>query len=204
MAQPTPAPSAPPKLSYEDFLRWDGENPHVEWVDGEVIEMSPVSLIHSGIVVFLATLFRTYIGFHSGGEIHLEPFQMKTGHDLPGRSPDLLYVAPENLHRLKRDYLDGPADLVVEVASPDDPQRDRGVKLREYERGGVREYWLIDPQVKEAVFYVRNDQGYYEEAPQEDGIFHSRVLGGLWIKVDWLWQTPLPAIPVVLREWKLI
>ncbi|MBI2301818.1 MAG: Uma2 family endonuclease [Armatimonadetes bacterium] len=32
------------KLTFEEFLAWDGENQHVEWVDGEVVEMAPVSL----------------------------------------------------------------------------------------------------------------------------------------------------------------
>ena len=40
----------PDKLSYEEFLQWDGENQHVEWVDGEVVIMSPVSKIHSDAV----------------------------------------------------------------------------------------------------------------------------------------------------------
>ena len=36
------------------------------------------------------------------------------------------------------------------------------------------------------------------------GIFHSEVLAGLWIKVDWLWQEPLPPLMSVLKEWGLV
>jgi len=39
---PFPAPRSSRKLTYEEFLDWPGENQHIEWVDGEVIEMSPV------------------------------------------------------------------------------------------------------------------------------------------------------------------
>ncbi|MDW8290080.1 MAG: Uma2 family endonuclease, partial [Armatimonadota bacterium] len=79
---------------------------------------------------------------------------MKTGADLPGRSPDILFVSQQNLHRLKPTYLDGPADLVVEIISPESEERDRTQKFSEYERGGVREYWLIDPEKRLAEFYV--------------------------------------------------
>ena len=37
-----------------------------------------------------------------------------------------------------------------------------------------------------------------------DGIFRSRVLDGLWMKEEWFWQRPLPAVPAILKEWGLI
>jgi Uma2 family endonuclease len=77
-----------------------------------------------------------------------------------GREPDLLFVAQTNLERLKETYLDGPADLVVEIVSPEGVGRDRGVKFYEYAQGGVPEYWLIDPQTEWAEFY-RLEEGHY-------------------------------------------
>jgi Uma2 family endonuclease len=202
MAQALHDLSAPPRMSYEEFLRWDGGDQHVEWVDGEVVFMSPVNITHMRIVNFLSTLFLHFAEEH-GGEIGVEMFQMKTGPDLPGRAPDILYVAPENLHRLRPTYLDGPADVVVEVVSPDDPKRDRVVKFREYERGGVLEYWLIDPQVKEVIFYRLAD-GRFEPTPTEDGIFRSTAMEGFWISVDWLFGDSMPPVLSVLKEWKMI
>lgn len=49
---------------------------------------------------------------------------------------------------MKETYLDGPADLVVGIVSPDSVGRDRGEKFYEYAQGGVPEYWLIDPQLE--------------------------------------------------------
>jgi Uma2 family endonuclease len=205
MSDTLPKLATASRITYEEFLRWDGENQHVEWVDGEVIEMSPVSKFHVFIVRFLVNLFQHFIEAKDrGGEICFDPFQMKTGPDLPGRAPDLLYVAPEHLHRLHRTWLEGPADLVVEVVSPDDPKRDRVLKFREYEQGGVREYWLIDPQSREALFYLLGEDGRYREQPVVEGIYHSAVLEGLWIRVEWHWQDPKPPLLSVLKEWKLI
>ncbi len=64
---------------------------------------------------------------HHLGGVYSEPFQMKTGPDLPSRAPDVFFVANENLGRVKRLNLEGRVDLVVEIISPGSPrQRSRG------------------------------------------------------------------------------
>jgi len=94
---------------------------------------------------------------------------------------------------------------VVEIISPDSRARDRGEKFYEYEQGGVREYWMIDPLRKPAEFYQRGEDGIYRLVPVgDDGIYRSAVLEGLWLKVEWLWQEPLPRLLSVLKEWGLI
>ncbi len=40
--------------------------------------------------------------------------------------------------------------------------------------------------------------------PDENGIYHGKVIEGLWLKVDWLWQDPLPTLMSVLKEWGLV
>jgi Uma2 family endonuclease len=130
---------------------------------------------------------------------------MKTGEDLPGREPDVMFVSTARLHQIKKNYLDGPADLAVEIVSPDSRVRDRKEKYLEYEHGGVLEYCLIDPMRKRADFYQRGEDGRYAAVTLgEDGIYRSAVLPGLWLKVEWLWQEPLPQLLYVLKEWKLI
>ena len=202
---PVAATSPPAKMTYEEFLRWDGENQHVEWVDGKVVLMSPITMEHSNVSLFLLTLVKSYVEEHHLGRVLYDPFQMKTGPALPGRAPDILFVANKNLGRLQRLYLDGPADLVVEVISPGSRAVDRGEKFYEYEQGGVPEYWLIDPQRKQAEFYQLGEDGIYRLAsPDAEGNYRSRELAGLWLKVNWLWQEPLPPLLTVLKEWKLI
>jgi Uma2 family endonuclease len=130
---------------------------------------------------------------------------MKTGPDLSGREPDIIFVSREHLNRLRDTYLDGPADLVVEIISRDSRARDRGEKFYEYEQGGVREYWLLDYLRQQAEFYQLGPDGIYHLAPAgADGIYRSAVLDGLWLKVEWLWQEPLAPLMSVLREWRLI
>ena len=68
---------------------------------------------------------------------------MKTGRSLPGREPDIIYVTREHLDRIKHVYLEGPADLVVEIVSPESAPETAG----QVNRGGVREYWCWIPCV---------------------------------------------------------
>ena len=192
-------------VTYQDFLRWPGDNAHIEWVNGKVVSMSPVSLEHSDVGLFLLKALSAFVETKDLGKVLSDPFQMKTGPDLPGRAPDILFVAKANLGRLHPLFLEGPGDLVVEILSPGSRAVDRGEKFFEYEQGGVPEYWLIDPQRRQAEFYQRKEDGIYRPAaPDARGRYSSAALPGLWLQVDWLWQRPLPSLIGVLREWRLI
>lgn len=191
------------KLTYEGFLDWCDEDTHAEWVDGEIVMTSPASLTHQDIGALLETALRVFVETHGLGRVLRAPFQMKLTDS--GREPDLLFVASEHLDRLKATYLDGPADLAVEIVSPESGARDRGEKFYEYEAGGVREFWLIDPVRRQAEFYRLGEGGLYRHtAPDADGIYHSQVVPGFWLKVDWLWEQPLRPVLEILRELNLV
>ena len=198
-------PAPPGRMTYEKFLDWADEDTWAEWVDGEVILMSPVSLPHQNILSFLATLLQHFVETNELGLVLVAPFQMRLRTRPSGREPDVIFVARDRLDKLQNVYLDGPADLVIEIISPDSRARDRGDKYYEYEQAGVREYWLIDPMRKQAEFYRLGSGGIYSLIPiSDDGLVHSDVLKGLWLKVDWLWQDPLPTLMTVLKEWGLV
>jgi Uma2 family endonuclease len=197
---------APPaKMTYEQFLARTDEATYAEWVDGEVIALSPPQDWHQDLAGFLFALLRFFAEARQSGKVLPAPYQMKTAPDLPGREPDVLFVAREHLDRFKGSYLDGPADLVVEVISQDSRGRDRGDKFYEYEEGGVREYWLVDYLRKQTEFYVRGqDEVFHPVMVGEDGIYRSAVLEGFWLRVEWLWQEPPPSLVEVLRELGLL
>ena len=123
-------------MSYEEFLGWPGDNQHVEWVNGTVVFISPVTKPHEIIRGFLYLSLRQFVEARHLGQVFSGPFQMKTGPDLPGRAPDLFFVAGEHLERVRELYLEGPADLVIEIISPGSRATDRGDKFYEYEQGG--------------------------------------------------------------------
>jgi Uma2 family endonuclease len=189
-------------MSYEDFLRaYDGV--HAEWVNGEVVPMTPVSPRHQQVALFLSALFQHFCEQRNAGRVLSAPVQMKVGDT--AREPDVMVLTPEHADRIRPSCVEGPADLVVEIISPESRGRDRGDKYYEYEQAGVREYWLVDPARKQAEFYQLTGRGVYELVHSDErGRFESRVLPGLWIEAEWLWQEPLPPLLGVLREWGLV
>ena len=197
------APSEPTRMTYQEFLEWLDEDTLAEWVNGEVIMTSPASLPHQAISHFLAQVIGIFVEQHDLGTVIPAPFQMRL--EVSGREPDLLFVTAHHLDRVRHTYLDGPADLVVEIVSPESAGRDRGEKFYEYEAAGIPEYWLLDPQTHRAEFYQLGSEGQYRlVAPDAEDIYRSAVLPGFWLRVGWLWQQPLPRVLDVLRELQVI
>jgi Uma2 family endonuclease len=195
----TEVPPAPPsrRMSYEEFLEWCDEDTFAEWVDGEVIVLMSGSRPHQLIVKFLLYVLETFCRVTGAGEVLTAPFQVKLWPGGPGREPDVLVVTAEHRDRLLRTRVDGPADVAVEVVSPESVERDRVDKFCEYARAGVREYWLLDPDERVADFYQLGADGEYARVPVDDGVFRSEVLPGFWLRVDWLWRDPPPTIEAV-------
>jgi Uma2 family endonuclease len=194
------------KLTYEEFLReYDGQ--YAEYVDGEIINNMSVTDRHDDLTIFLKALLVFFVQAKNLGKIHGEPYQMRMVLEgkIKGREPDVFFVATENSERIKEQYFEGAADLVIEVISPESVTRDTQDKFEEYEAAGVKEYWIIDPNRRTANFYGFDENNRYKMLPiSADGIFESRVIENLWIKTDWLWQENLPNLMDILKEWKLI
>ena len=183
------------RMSWEEFLEWKPKRAFWEWVDGEVTELTSVEQRHESLVGFLYILLTHFTGKFNSGRTMIAPFLMRLASRPSGREPDVLFVARENSSRLQGAYLDGAADLVIEVISPESDERDRVTKLAEYEAGGVREYWLLDYLAQEAFFYQLDAQGHYQRVlPDANGRYDSAILSGFWLNTDWLWQEPKPLI----------
>ncbi len=180
-----------PRMSYDEFLDFDfPEGLRVEWVSGEVIEMGKISEVHDFLTGFLYRILASFIEEKSLGALYHDPFNMRLASVDSGRCPDLMFLATRNFDRRRANYLDGPADLVIEVVSPGNASTDRGEKYYEYEAGGVQEYWIIDPQRQTAEFYQLDERGIYRAIQPVDGVYPSRELPGLNLPVDWFWELP--------------
>jgi Uma2 family endonuclease len=191
----------PRRMSFEEYLAWDHEGVRAEWVDGEVVIVASVRLDHQFIMGFLYRLVIGFVERESLGVVLLPSTRMRLPEKPSGREPDLLFVAASHADRLKETYVDGPADLVVEIVSPDSEIRDRADKFLEYEAAGITEYWLLDPLRHEAFFYVLGDDArYHPRAVATDGVYHSHVLDRFRLRPDWLWRTPLPTPEAALAE----
>jgi len=113
------------EMSYDEFRSWAGEDTLAEWVDGKVIELMPPAPRHQLISVLLSTVIDWFAGEKNLGLVFATPTEMRIRSGGSYRLPDLLFVNNGHLERVDNARLDGPADLVVEIVSPDSVSRDR-------------------------------------------------------------------------------
>lgn len=190
-------------MSYEEFINNVDENAHAEWVNGETILFMPPLIRHQQIVGFLYAFLINFVQSYQLGEVLTAPTEMKVSPDSNAREPDILFIAQTHLDRLTEKRLMGPADLIVEVVSPESVYRDRSDKFDEYEAAGVREYWVVDarPGKERIDFWVLDENGRYRAAlPDENGVYHTTVIPGFKLKVDWLWAAEKPSPLLAFAE----
>ncbi len=179
-------------ISFEEYLRWP-DTEFCEWEDGIIIPFPQIDLTHDALSRFFRSAADVYLDLTTGGRVLSAPFVMRVSDAPNARQPDVMIVKQENLSRVKRTYLDGPADVVIEVISEESVDRDRGRKFIEYEAGKVKEYWIIDPLRQEMLFYTLNDEGLFQPIPLDaSGVFRSIALPNFALDVRNFWKQPIP------------
>jgi Uma2 family endonuclease len=152
------AAHADTRLTYDDFLLFPDDGKRHEIIDGvHYVTPSPnvrhqqlVGRLHAKIAWYLET-------FPEVGEVYFAPLDVVLSHyDVV--EPDLLFVAGGQKHILTDKNIQGPPALVAEVFSKSTRKRDAQTKRRLFERTGVQEYWLVDPEL-DAVQVFRPEGG---------------------------------------------
>ena len=127
--------------SERDYLELP-TNRLVELSDGTIEVLSVPNRLHQTVVAYLFRMLEAFVNAGKLGHVFFAPLPL---HLWPGkyREPDIMFVRSGNSRALEGEYLEG-ADLVMEVVSRDDPDRDWILKRSEYERAGIPEYWIVD------------------------------------------------------------
>ena len=90
------------------------------------------------------------------GRVYLSPLDVVMS-NTDVVEPDLLYMSNARAAAVLTDInVRGIPELLVEIASPGTRKRDDGIKRRLYERAGVPEYWIVDPEVERVRVYRRD------------------------------------------------
>lgn len=175
-------------VSFEDFLTEYAEQ-HAEWLMGKVILVVSNNTPHQRIQMFLGTVIHLFLNLTGLGEILPAGIPMHISDDQPAREPDLMVVLMENRGRIRENWLEGPADIAIEIVSPESTIRDRGDKFMEYQLSGVQEYWLLDPVHQDADFWTPDPDGTYVPRPRDaQGRITSAVLPGFALDPAILWD----------------
>lgn len=115
--------------------------------NNELIDMSSPSFTHQQLLQVIFQLFYHFVNSDRKGSLILAPFDVILDENNVVQ-PDLLFVANDHADRIQERGIFGSPDLVVEIVSKSSIIRDYVEKKEDYERFGIREYWIIDPQNK--------------------------------------------------------
>lgn len=122
----------PTRMTEEEFVARCDEDIRAEWIDGEMVIMSPASIVHNRLSRCLLSLLEDYVAERELGEAFGTDFSVR----LPAkrrRLPDVLFVARDRSHCLRENHCEGAPNLIMEVVSDESVDRDWRVKYLEYE-----------------------------------------------------------------------
>jgi Uma2 family endonuclease len=147
------------KLTYDDFVLFPDDGQRHELIDGEHYVTPSPNLKHQAISRNILTSIGFYLRNHPVGRIYAAPLDVVFSH-FDVVEPDLLFVAETRREVLTAANVQGAPDLVVEIGSPSTRRRDEKLKHRLYERFGVSEYWVVDPDIDVIAVYRLMDGEY--------------------------------------------
>lgn len=133
------------KMTADQFRQLGDDPPGVrlELVNGDVAVSPSITPEHSYVDTALRSLLHFHVTEHDLGQIFGDVDTVFGPHDV--RRPDLLYFSKNRLHLVRRQKLDGPPDLAIEIISPSSSTTDRVDKFQQYQSGGIQHYWIVDP-----------------------------------------------------------
>jgi Uma2 family endonuclease len=170
------------KLTYDDFVHFPDDGKRHELIDGEHYVTPSPNTKHQRIVVELLWLIRSYLESHPIGQVFAAPFDVVFS-DIDVVEPDLLYVSNERAAVvITPAHVRGTPELVVEIASKGTRKRDETIKRRLYERSGVQEYWVVDPEVDVVRVYRREGSSFaraVEMLHEAGDVLETPLLSGL-------------------------
>lgn len=164
------------KLTYKDYAAMP-EDERYELIDGVLILVASPNREHQSIQFELSLVVGNIVKAEDLGWVFNPPFDVVfTTHEVV--QPDLVFVSKEREHIITDANIQGAPDLAVEILSPSSVRRDWQDKFRMYERHGVKEYWLISPEMRTAWLFSLRDGAFVEVGVYgEDDIMVSPALG---------------------------
>jgi len=170
------------KLTHDDFVLFPDDGKRHELIDGEHYVTPSPNTKHQTVSSNLHLLIASWLEANPVGRVFYAPYDVVFSQfDIV--EPDLLYLSNERAAEvITPQNVRGTPEIVVEIASAGTRHRDETVKRRLYERSGVSEYWVVDPEVDVLRIYRRSGESFdrpIELSREANDILITPLLDGL-------------------------
>ena len=173
------------ELTYEDYLGIPEDRQRHEIIDGDhFVTPSPVSY-HQILCGNLFVQLYRQVQEPGLGTVLFAPLDVLLS-KVDIVQPDIVVVPNENDSIITEKNVRGAPDLLVEILSPSTSDRDRNLKKTRYQRAGVREYWIVDPETKQVEQYALTGDAYTLVATDKKTI-SSRVCSSVTVNLAKVW-----------------
>jgi Uma2 family endonuclease len=145
------------KLTYDDYLNFPNDGKRHEIIDGAHFMTPAPETRHQIVSRNLQKILVNHVEDRDLGRVLDAPIDVLLA-DTTVAQPDLLFVRREREGLIKRRFVEGPPDLIVEIFSPGSEEYDRRTKMKNYAPLGVPEHWLVDYEARLLEQYVLGGQ----------------------------------------------
>lgn len=161
-------------FTFADYLTWD-EGDRIEIIDGAAIMMGTPSTTHQWVSGELFGQIYTYLK-GKRCRVFAAPFSVRPLEREGDRPQDVRTVVEPDLSvicdpgKIDEHGCKGAPDLIIEILSPSTARRDRLVKYNLYQRAGVQEYWIVDPDTRTVQVYSLEEGCYHAAQVFKDAV----------------------------------
>ena len=184
-----PKLKADEKFTYTDYQTWPDDE-RWELIEGEAWDMSPApNTGHQSISMILSGEFYNYLK-DKPCNVFAAPFDVRLQEEEDSSEDEIITVVQPDIAVIcDKDKIDkkgclGAPDIVIEILSPSTAFKDETNKLKLYEKHGVKEYWIVNPEANYIIIYhLKGNRFTKPEYYRDNDIIESSVLKDLKINL---------------------
>lgn len=176
--------TAPGKLhTYADYCKLPEGAPY-QLIGGELVLTPSPSTYHQYVSMKIGFYLVSFVASHNLGIVFYAPVDVYLK-ETETYQPDIIFISRERMNIIEPQRVNGAPDLVVEILSPATAYYDLRKKFKVYERCGVQEYWIVDPEEKSVqVFVLKDGKFHLHGEAEKTGNIYSVVLSGFSVSLE--------------------
>ncbi len=177
-------PAVKEKHTIKDYKLLPEGAPY-QLIEGELVMTPAPNTFHQIISGNLNEKIRVFVKEKSAGLLLYAPIDIYLDTENVFQ-PDIVFVSRQRRDIIKDDGIHGAPDMVVEILSPSTAYYDIKKKYKVYEKSGVKEYWIVDPEMKNVELFSLTEQGKFvlSASISDKGVVKSGILSGFEISLE--------------------